>query len=146
MNAQCGQDALSSQNDQMPGGRLIPVPPASLPLADVVGKAVALDFDGGLLSSDAGLVLLKDSEAQRGLSRALADVLKAPRDPRRITLSYQDLIQQRGFQLAAGYEEGNDSTTFRHDPIFKLLRNRLLRIPVETGSGALLVMVSFLSR
>jgi hypothetical protein len=49
-------------------------------------------------------------------------VLHDPRDPRRIEFSYQDLLQQRVFQISAGYEEANDS---RHDPIFKLLLNRL---------------------
>ncbi len=58
----------------------LPSPTASLHLADVAGKAVELDFDGGLLSSDAGLVLLKDIDAQLGLSHALATVLKDPRD------------------------------------------------------------------
>ena len=125
MNAQFGKADLSSRNAQMQGGLIIPAQPASLPLADVGGKAVELDCDGGLLSSDAGLVLLKDVDAQLGLSRALADVLKDPRAPRRITFSYQDLIQQRVFQIAAGYEDANDSNTLRHDPIFKLLRNRL---------------------
>jgi hypothetical protein len=125
MNAQLGKDDLISRNDQMQAGLLIPSHPASLQLAPVAGKAVDLDFDGGLLSSDAGLVLLKDVDAQLGLSRALANVLKDPRDPRRINFSYQDLIQQRVFQIAAGYEDANDSNTLRHDPIFKLLLGRL---------------------
>ena len=49
---------------------------APLHLAPVGDKAVDLDFDGGLLSSDAGLILLKDPDEQLGLTRALAAVLK----------------------------------------------------------------------
>jgi hypothetical protein len=125
MNAQLSKDDLISGNDPMQAGIIMPSRPASVPLAPVAGKAVALDFEGGLLSSDAGLVLLKDVDAQLGLSRALSEVLKDPRDPRRINFTFEDLIQQRVFQIAAGYEDANDSNALRHDPIFKLLLGRL---------------------
>ncbi len=125
MNAQLSRKDLISRNDQMQAGIIMPSQTASLHLADVAGKAVELDFDGGLLSSDAGLVLLKDVDEQLGLSRALAKVLKDPRDPRRINFSLQDLLQQRVFQITSGYEDANDSNALRHDPIFKLLLGRL---------------------
>jgi Transposase DDE domain group 1 len=101
-----------------------------LHLAPVGNKAVDLDFDGGLLSSDAGLMLLKDPDEQLGLTRALAAVLKDPRDPRRVHFTLHDLLKQRVLQIAAGYEDANDSNTLRHDPIFKLLLDRL----PETGA------------
>jgi len=96
-----------------------------LHLAPVGNKAVDLDFDGGLLSSDAGLMLLKDPDEQLGLTRALAAVLKDPRDPRRVHFTLHDLLKQRVLQIAAGYEDANDANTLRHDPIFKLLLDRL---------------------
>jgi Transposase DDE domain group 1 len=68
---------------------------AHLHLAPVGDKAVALDFDGGLLSSDAGLMLLKDPDEQRGLPRALAAVLKDARAPRRVHFTLHDLRKQR---------------------------------------------------
>jgi hypothetical protein len=77
-----------------------------LHLAPVGNKAVDLDFDGGLLSSDAGLMLLKDPDEQLGLTRALAAVLKDPRDPRRVHFTLHDLLKQRVLQIAAGYEDG----------------------------------------
>src|SRR5713101_4651792 len=101
-----------------------------LHLAPVGAKAVTLDFDGGRLSSDAGLVLLKDIDDQLGLTRALAAVLADARDARRIHFTPEDLLKQRIFQIAAGYEDANDSNTLRHDPIFKLLLDRL----PETGA------------
>jgi len=104
---------------------------APLNLAPVGAKAVALDFDGGRLSSDAGVVLLKDIDAQLGLTHNLAAVLSDPRDPRRIHFTLEDLIKQRVFQIAAGYEDANDSNTLRDDPIFKLLLDRL----PETGAS-----------
>ena len=101
-----------------------------LHLAPVGAKAVELDFDGGRLSSDAGLVLLKDPDEQLGLTRNLAAVLSDPRDPRRVHFTPRDLLKQRVLQIAAGYEDANDANTLRHDPIFKLLLDRL----PETGA------------
>ena len=106
-------------------------PQALLHLAPVGAKAVALDFEGGRLSSDAGVVLLKDIDAQLGLTRNLAAVLSDPRDPRRSHFTLEDLIKQRVFQIAAGYEDANDSNTLRDDPIFKLLLDRW----PETGAS-----------
>ena len=60
----------------------------------------------------------------------LAAVLSDPRDPRRVHFTLQDLLKQRVFQIAAGYEDANDANTLRHDPIFKLLLDRL----PETGA------------
>jgi hypothetical protein len=106
------------------------LPLAPLPLAPVGAKAVALDFDGGRLSSDAGLVLLKDPDEQLGLTQNLAAVLSDPRDPRRVHFTPHDLLKQRVLHIAAGYEDANDANTLRHDPIFKLLLDRL----PETGA------------
>jgi len=92
------------------------------PLQD---KAIVVDFDGGRLSSDGGLILLGDPDEQIGLTRALAAVLRDPRDPRRIDFTTHDLLKQRVLQIAAGYEDANDANTLRHDPIFKVLLGRL---------------------
>src|SRR5256885_11427627 len=99
--------------------------PTPLRLAPVGDKTVELDFDGGPLSSDAGLVLLKDIDDHLGLTRALAAVLKDSRDPRRVHFTVHDLLKQRVLQIAAGYEDANDANTLRYDPIFKLLLDRL---------------------
>ena len=104
--------------------------PTPLRLAPVGDKTVELDFDGGHLSSDAGLVLLKDIDDQLGLTRALAAILADSRDARRIHFTSEDILKQRIFQIAAGYEDANDANTLRHDPIFKLLLDRL----PETGA------------
>ena len=104
--------------------------PTPLILAPVGGKTVALDCDGGRLSSDAGLVLLKEIDEQLGLTRALAAALSDARAARRIRFTPEDLLKQRIFQIAAGYEDANDANTLRHDPLFKLLLDRL----PETGA------------
>src|SRR5262252_5146187 len=116
--------------DSMQAAITPPLHLAPLHLAPVGAKAVELDFDGGRLSSDAGLVLLKDPDEQLGLTHSLAAVLSDPRDPRRVHFTSHDLLKQRVFQIAAGYEDANDANTLRHDPIFKLLLDRL----PETGA------------
>jgi Transposase DDE domain group 1 len=101
------------------------LPLAPLPLAPVGAKAVDLAFDGGRVSSDAGVVLLKDIDDQLGLTRHLAAMLSDPRDARRVNFTLHDLLKQRVFPMAAGYEDANDSNTLRDDPIFKLMLERL---------------------
>jgi DDE family transposase len=116
--------------DAMQAALTPPRPLAPVPLAPVGAKAVALDFDGGRLSSDAGLVLLKDPDEHLGLTHNLAAVLSDPRDPRRVHFTHHDLLKQRVLQIAAGYEDANDANTLRHDPLLKLLLDRL----PETGA------------
>jgi hypothetical protein len=125
MNAQSLTAPMVSGFDPMQAAMATPLQPAPLPLVPVGGKAVDLDFDGGRLSSDAGLVLLKDIDAPLGVTRNLAAVLSDPRDPRRLNVTLEDLIKQRVFQIAAGYEDANDANTLRDDPIFKLMLDRL---------------------
>ena len=95
MNAQSLTAPMVSGLDPMQTAMATPLQPAPLPLVPVGGKAVDLDFDGGRLSSDAGLVLRKDIDAQLGFTRNLAAVLSDPRAPRRINFTLEDLIKQR---------------------------------------------------
>ena len=96
-----------------------------LHLAPVEDKTILVDFEGGLLSSDGGLVLLNDPEDHLDFTRDLAAVLRDRRDPRRVTCPLHDLLKQRVLHIAAGYEDANDANTLRHDPIFKWLLGRL---------------------
>jgi hypothetical protein len=130
MNAQLCNDPMVSGVDPMPAAVATPLQPAPLHLAPVGTKSVALAFDGGRLSSDAGVVLLKDIDDQRGLTRALAAVLSDPRDGRRIHCTPEALLKQRVLHIAAGYEDANDAHTLRDDPSCKLMLDRL----PETGA------------
>src|SRR6266446_484604 len=130
MNACNPKESTIPGFDSMQAERATQRQPTPLLLAPVGDKTVELDFDSGRLSSDAGLVLLKDIDDQLGLTRALAAVLADARDARRIHFTPEDILKQRIFQIAAGYEDANDANTLRHDPIFKLLLDRL----PETGA------------
>ena len=130
MNVQCVNDQMVSGVDPMQSEPATQRPHAPLHLASVEGKTVDLAFDGGRLSSDAGVVLLKDIDDQLGLTRALAAVLADPRDARRLHVTSEDLLTQRVYHIAAGYEDANDAHTRRDDPICTL---RLDRRP-ETGA------------
>ena len=93
MNAQLYSEPLVPGVDPMPTDVATHLQAAPLPLAPVGTKSVVLDFDGGRLSSDAGIVLLKDIDEQLGLTRALAAVLSDPRDAHRIHFTPEDLLK-----------------------------------------------------
>jgi Transposase DDE domain group 1 len=130
MNAQSFSAHIVSGFDPMQADMVLQPQQTPLHLAPVGAKAVDLDFDGGQLSSDAGVILLKDIDDHLGLTHDLAAVLSDPRDARRVKFTLHDLLKQRVFQIAAGYEDANDSNTLRDDPIFKLMLDRL----PETGA------------
>ena len=96
-----------------------------LEAAAVGKKPVYVDFSGGALSSDAGLLLLKEVDEQIGLTKAAAAVLSDPRDSRYTAHSTQELLRQCVYQIAAGYEDGNDSNALRFEPIIKMAAGRL---------------------
>ena len=93
-------------------------------LSPVSGKPVVARFDGGRLSSDGGLLLLREVEQRLGLGERLAGCIDDPRNPDQITHSLADIIRFRLLMIAAGYEDGNDATSLRTDPMFKMALDR----------------------
>jgi hypothetical protein len=96
-----------------------------LPFARLSGKILQADFDGGTLSSDGGVLFFREIEAQIGIIRRFAGALDDPRDARYTDHSYEEMLSQRIFQIACGYEDANDCNTLRHDPAFKAACGRL---------------------
>ena len=78
-----------------------------------------VDFAGGELTTDAGLVLLREFDHVLGLSDDVVARLEDRRDARYITHDVATLLRQRLYQIAAGYEDVNDATTLRGDPTFR---------------------------
>ena len=91
----------------------------------ISNKKVEADFDGGEVSSDAGLLFLREVENRIGLSSKMADSLRDRRHPGYIKHRFVELLKQRIFQIACGYEDGNDSNELRDDPIMKIACERL---------------------
>lgn len=96
-----------------------------LNLLDVNQKTVILDFNGGQMSSDGGLLLLREVENQIKIVTSLAEVINDPRDARYVKHNVIDMMMQRVSQIAAGYEDADDCDELRTDPIFKMFANRL---------------------
>jgi hypothetical protein len=78
-------------------------------------RKIEASFQGGEVSSDGGVMLLREADRRLGLTRALDAALPDPRDPVLITHEQIDLLRQRIYGLAAGYEDLNDHDTLRHD-------------------------------
>src|SRR5688572_18073088 len=87
-----------------------------LPFARLCGKNLQADFDGGTLSSDGGVLFLREIEAQVGIIRRMTGALDDSRDAPYTDHSYEELLRQRIFQIACGYEDANDCDSLRHDP------------------------------
>lgn len=79
-------------------------------------RKVVTDFHGGRLSSDAGILLLREVDRQLGLIDSINECLPDPRDPRYITHEQRSMLAQRIFSIALGYEDLNDQQTMRADP------------------------------
>ena len=82
------------------------------------GKPLVLSFDGGEITSNAGAVLLRLLDEKYRIAERMASVWNDRRDKRYVKHELLDLIRQRLYQIACGYEDANDADTLRHDPAF----------------------------
>jgi len=83
---------------------------------EVIGR-----FDGGTISSDAGGVLLREVERRCEILKRLAGCFRDYRDPERIEHRVEELIKQRVYAIALGYEDLNDHDRLRHDVVMGVL-------------------------
>src|ERR1700734_1603663 len=89
-------------------------------LSSASGKPVVVKFDGGLLSSDGGVLALREVEQRLRVADRLAACMIDPRAADQITHSLADVIRFRLLMISAGYEDGNDANALRRDPMFKM--------------------------
>jgi len=87
----------------------------------LVTRQVTARFDGGTITSDAGGLLLREVEAKTGLLANLARCFDDFRDPELIEHTVEELLKQRVFALALGYEDLNDHDQLRADPLLATL-------------------------
>jgi Transposase DDE domain group 1 len=89
------------------------------------GTPVLVEPSRGQLSSDAGLLPIREFDQRIGLTQAVVDALDDPRDPDLIEHTFGEMVRARVYGILAGYEDQNDHDTLRTDPVFKLLAGRL---------------------
>ena len=83
-------------------------------------KKVTCAFDGGAITSDAGVVLLAQAEKRLGIVDRLAALIPDGRDPARVRHGLSDILRARVLAIAAGYEDADDLDALRHDPAFMM--------------------------
>lgn len=93
-------------------------------LSPIEGKKVRAGFDGGMLSSDGGLLLLREVERGLGIAHRLSRCLGDQRAPEKVRHAVADMIRFRILAIAAGYEDANDCSSLRTDPVFKMAVGR----------------------
>jgi hypothetical protein len=104
-------------------------------------RSITARFDGGAITSDAGGLLLREVESKTGMLRRLAACFTDYRDPDLVEHTVYELLAQRVFALALGYEDLNDHDALRYDPLLAVLvgkgdptgRNR--RCPRDRGKS-----------
>jgi Transposase DDE domain group 1 len=96
----------------------------------IAGKAVRIAFDGGRLTSDAGVLVLAELERRLGIAERLVSCIEDPRAPGQVRHTLLDIIRFRVLLIAAGYPDANDCDALRSDPAFKMALGR----PPETGA------------
>ena len=108
--------AISCETTPAVNDFILPLPG----LSPVAGKSVVVKFDGGSLSSDGGVLALREVEQRLRVADRLAACIEDPRAPDLITHSLSDIIRFRLMMIAAGHEDGIDANSLRVDPVFKM--------------------------
>jgi len=94
-------------------------------LAPLKGKTVSVSFTGSDISSDGGLLLLRECDHQIGIIDGISKCLNDDRHPSYVRHSFKELLTQRVFQIAAGYEDADDCDSLRGDDILKICSGKL---------------------
>jgi len=87
-------------------------------------RVIVVEPSQAQLSSDAGLLPIRQFDHSIGLTEAFANALDDPRDPDLIDHTTLEMVRARVYGILAGYEDQNDHDTLRDDPIFKLVAGR----------------------
>jgi hypothetical protein len=80
-----------------------------------------IDFEGGTITSDAGLTLIREFDHKLGLTADVAARITDDRDQRYVKHDMLTLVRQRSYQIVAGYEDANDADRLKDDPTFQAI-------------------------
>jgi hypothetical protein len=97
---------------------------SSFGFAGCGAREIVASFDGGTISSDGGSLLLREADQRLNLLPRLAECFVDRRDPERVEHSVLEMLSQRIYGLALGYEDLNDHEELRLDPLFGVLAGR----------------------
>jgi Transposase DDE domain group 1 len=87
-------------------------------------REIVARFDGGAISSDGGALLLRQTDKRLNLLPRLAECFLDGRQQKQVQHSALEMLSQRIYGLALGYEDINDHEQLRHDPVFSILAGR----------------------
>jgi Transposase DDE domain group 1 len=107
--------------------------PTEMDFGRAGGRRVVADFDGGMVSSDAGALLLGEADEAIGLTDRFAACFVDRRNPLMTVHALTALVAQRVFGLALGYEDLNDHDELRGDPVLGVLLGKLERAAEAPG-------------
>ena len=79
------------------------------------GRKVEADFSGGNVTSDGGVLLVREADRRLGLTASIARLLSDPRRRASCEHTVLSMLRQRVYGLALGYEDLNDHDSLRHD-------------------------------
>ena len=96
-------------------------------------RKIDVNFDAGVLTNDAGILLLREADRQIGLIDAVNAAIPDPRSPALTVHGQRTLVAQRVLGIAGGYEDLNDHDRLRHDPLWQAATDH----PEVFGSAAL---------
>ena len=96
----------------------------NVPFGSFKGRKIEVDFSGGQITSNAGILLLKKASEKTGILEEVASVLNDPRDQTKVLHSIYSMLGQRVYGIALGYEDLNDHEKLRSDYLLQSAVNR----------------------
>ena len=99
--------------------------PTLFEFAPVDGRRVVAAFDGGAITSDAGALLLGETDRAIRLTERFATCFTDARVPELVEHEVSTMVLQRVVGIALGYEDLNDHDELRHDPVLAVIAGKL---------------------
>jgi len=96
----------------------------TIQFSSLKNKKISADFNGGTLTSDAGVLLLREVDKHIGLIDAIDKCIPDRRNPFFTVHQQRTMLAQRIFGIAVGYEDLNDHQSLRDDPLFQIISER----------------------
>ncbi len=94
-------------------------------------RSITIDFQGAKITSDTGFLLMREIDQRFNVLGGVESLIDDPRSPRHSDHSLLQLLRQRVYQVAAGYEDCNDRLAERRDLLLRLALGK----EHESGAG-----------